>query len=56
MDILELKNTKSEIKNSMDGFSSRLGVSIANISGLARSIENTQTETERTKNQGVKNW
>lgn len=47
MDILELKNAKCEINNSVNRFNSRLHVSIARIRELEdRSVKNTHMKTE----------
>ena len=50
VEILELKNTISEIKNSLDGFNIRLDTAQEKVSELKdRSIEIIQNETEGEK-------
>ena len=55
MKILEVKNTITEISNSIDGFNSRLGKAEERISTLKeRSVENNQIESQGEKKK--KEW
>lgn len=48
MDILELKNTKTEIKSSVDGLNSKMEGTKRRMSELAaKIIESTQSEQQR---------